>query len=122
MTDLPYSSDDLPPSEFTQSDQVLHHQLEDVVRKYFYQACDGVTQSLLIRCEWLITITAHALTLVINCPDMSTNWRVLNNLVAIGGILAPFAPTGKLRICPPPGTGIPLEIRVDEISVYRDLL
>lgn len=114
--------DDLPPTEALQSDRTLHHQLEEAVNKHFYETCDGVTQALLVNCQWSITITAAALTLVIHCPDIATNWRVLNNVVSIGSVLEVFSPTAHIRVYPPPDSGIPLEVRVDEISVYRDLL
>ncbi len=114
--------DDLPPAEALQSDRALHQQLEEAVNKHFYEACDGVTQALLLNCQWSITITAKALTLIIHCPDITTNWRVLNNIVAIGSVLEVFSPSARIRVCPPPESGIPLEARVDEISVYRDLL
>lgn len=114
--------DDLPPVEALQSDRTLHHYLEEAVNKRFYEACDGVTQALLLNCQWSITITAEALTLMIHCPDIATNWRVLNNVVPIGNVLQDFSPTGRIRVCPPPDSGIPVEVRVDEISVQRDLL
>ncbi|GAB4324493.1 MAG: hypothetical protein OHK0047_08890 [Leptolyngbyaceae cyanobacterium] len=114
--------DDLPPAEALQSDRALHQQLEEAVNKRFYEACDGVTQALLLNCQWSVTITAEALTLIIHCPDITTNWRVLNNIVAIGSVLAVFSPSARICVCPPPDSGIPLEVRVDEISVYRDLL
>ena len=117
-----FSPDDLPPAEFGQVDQSLQRQLEESVSKHFYEACDGVTQGLLLRCEWHITTSANALTLVILCPDMMTNWRVLNNVVPLGKSLEQFISSAKIQVCPPVGMGTPFEIRVDEISVYRDSL
>ena len=112
--------DDSPPAQIEQADRMLRRQLEDVMRKYFYEACDGVTQGLLLSCQWYFTITAEALTLVINCPDQTSNWRILNNAVPLGNILEKFAGSGKIRICPPDPTENPFEMRVDELSIYRD--
>jgi hypothetical protein len=112
--------DDLPPAEVDQLDGILRRQLEDAIGRCFYEACDGVTQSLLTSCEWYITTKAIALTLVINCPDLGLNWRVLNNIVPLGTRLEQFSASARIRISPPVGTGAPFEVRVDEISVYRD--
>lgn len=116
------SPEDLPPTELGQVDKFLQRQLIDAVTKHFYQACDGVTQGLLLRCDWQITAGVDVLVLVIQCPDMMTNWRVLNNVTLLGKALQQFAPSAKIRICPPPELGTPFEIRVDEISVHRDLM
>jgi hypothetical protein len=114
--------DDLPPQEFGQADQFLQRQLEESVTKHFYEACDGVTQGLLLRCEWCIKSMVDALALEILCPDMMTNWRVLNNVVVLGNTLKQFVPSAKVRICPPADMGTPFEVQVDEVSVHRDLL
>jgi hypothetical protein len=119
MPNLP--SDDLPPNLTAVSDRQLQRWLEAATGVHFYQACDGVTQGLLLCCEWSIT-TAAGLTLVINCPDQTTNWRVLNNVVALGNRLIRFSTQAKIRICPPEGEGGPVEIRVDEIAICWDSL
>ncbi|EKQ71025.1 hypothetical protein OsccyDRAFT_1338 [Leptolyngbyaceae cyanobacterium JSC-12] len=116
------SPEDRPPVELGQVDRFLQRQLQEAVTKRFYEACDGVTQALLTCCDWQITAGKDVLTLMIQCPDMMTNWRVLNNVVSLGNTLQQFVPSAKIRICPPPETGTPFEIRVDEISVYRDLM
>lgn len=116
------SADDQPPAEFGQTDKLLQRQLIESVAKHFYESCDGVTQSLLLRCEWHLIAMIDALTLEIFCPDMMTNWRVLNNVVPLGNALKQFVPSAKVRICPPPDTGAPFEVRVSEVSVHRDLL
>lgn len=114
--------DDLPPSQTTRYDRILRRKLEDATGKHFYQACDRSTQILLSNCEWYITTHGTALTLVIACPDMVLNWRILNNIVEIGSWLEQLASSAKIRVCPPPSMGTPFEIRVNEISVYRDSL
>lgn len=115
-------SDDLPPSQISELDRILRRQLEASTAKHFYESCDGVTQSVLSSCEWSITTNSSALMLVINCPDLALNWRVLNNIVPIGTRLAQFSSRAKIRVCPPDESGTPFEIRVDEISLYRDPL
>jgi hypothetical protein len=114
--------DDLPPSKPTKFDRILRRQLEESTGKSFYTGCDRNVQELLSTCEWYITTNASALTLVIVCPDRVTNWRVLNNLVNIGHQLEQFSNRAKIRIFPPMGMGTPFEMRVDEISLYRDTL
>jgi hypothetical protein len=113
-------ADDLPPAETTQLDRDLHRQLELSTSKHFYECCNGVLQALLLSCEWYIAINANALLLVIACPDQATTWRVLNHIVAIGGHLAQLSPHGRIRVCPPAGLGLPYDLRVDELSIYRD--
>lgn len=122
MSHYSFLPDDLPSPEFGNDDKVLKRCLEESIRRYFYESCDGVMQGLLLRSEWSLTTTSDALTLVILCPDMITNWRVLNNIVPLGNKLGQFVSNAKIRICPPDGMGTPFEIRVDEISLYRDLL
>lgn len=121
--------DDLPPSAWTEQDNFLHRKLEEAVSRYFYESCDGVTQALLTNCEWYFTITASALTLVINCSDRAINLRVINNVTAMrssspGGAIAArlkaFSKSARIHIYPPDAAGIPLEVRVDETSVYQD--
>lgn len=122
MNNPSLSPDDLPPAQPTRLDRILRRQLEDSTGKQFYQGCDRSVQALLSNCDWYITTNASALTLVIVCPDRVTNWRVLNNIVKIGSQLEQFSIRAKIRICPPLGMGTPFEMRVDEISVYRDSL
>ncbi|MBF2028073.1 MAG: hypothetical protein IGS48_15120 [Oscillatoriales cyanobacterium C42_A2020_001] len=116
------SPEDRSPAELGQVDKFLQQQLEDAVTRHFYESCDGVTQGLLLRCDWQITAGVDVLMLVIQCTDMMTNWRVLNNVTLLGKALQQFVPSAKICICPPPEMGTPFEIRVDEISVHRDLM
>jgi hypothetical protein len=119
---VPLPDDDLPPASLSEPDETLRHQLEEAIARRFYESCDGVTQSLLTVCSWHITTQATALTLVINCPDLAVNWRVLNHLANLATPLEALAPNAHIRICPPEGAGEPLNIRIDEIPVFRDLL
>jgi hypothetical protein len=114
--------EDLPPAKDTRVDRILRRQLEESTGNRFYEACDRAIQELLSSCEWYITTNASAMTLVIACSDMQTNWHILNNIVAIGSRLEQISKTAKIRVCPPVGMGSPFEIRVDKISVYRDSL
>lgn len=121
MTQPFLSPDDLP-SASSNIDRILRQQLEESVGKHLYEACDGVMQALLTSCEWYITTQTGVLMLVISCPDMPTNWRVLNNIVSIGQQLEQFAKSAELRICPPEGMGIPFDIKVRELPVVQDPL
>lgn len=115
------SPDDLPPAQADHFDALLHQQLETSIAKYLFESCDGVTQAVLSSCEWSVTIDASALRLVIRCPDMTVNWRVLNHLTILGMQLAKFSKTARVRLSSP-DESVPFEVRVDEISLYRDLL
>ncbi len=119
LSSLP--SDDRAPVQLGKDDKTMHRQLKEALSKSFYEACSGVIQALLLACEWHLTTEFNVLTLVINCPTMTTNWRVLSNLAAIGHSLERLTPNAKICICPPIGMGIPFELRVDEIAMYRDL-
>jgi hypothetical protein len=110
--------DDLPSNE--RSDGILLQQLESAITKRFYEACDGVTQALLMNCEWSVTTRAPALTLIIISPNLPTHGRVLNHLMMISTHLAPFTNRAKIRVCPPPGSEIPIEIWVGEVPVPGD--
>jgi hypothetical protein len=109
--------DDLPPLVWLDRDRQLRQELQAALCKYFYQACDGVTQGLLMLCEWHLLITGEALILVLQCPTQPISWRALNNVEPLGLALRHFSPTAKIRVCPPPDSGDPVEIRIDEISV-----
>ena len=54
--------------------------------------------------------------LVIRCPDLRMNWRVLHQMVAIAEQLAQFSPQAKIKVYPPSDLGVPFEMRVDERS------
>lgn len=125
--------EDLPPDEATLGDRLIRRQLEDCLNHYFYAACisqvhqsdrpprHGKSRSLLgllSRCKWYVTTTDTTL-LAIDCPDLATCWRVLENLEPIAQLLDRLA-VRKIRIAPPPNCGTPLEVRIDELSVYRD--
>ncbi|WP_138496995.1 hypothetical protein [Nostoc sp. PA-18-2419] len=113
--------DDSHPVQPTSADIILRQQLEYSISKYFYDGCDRTIQNLLSNCRWYVTTHASAMTLVIECTDQVTNWRVLQQIVPMGTLLNQIISSAKIRVCPPEGQGVPFEMRVDELSVYRDL-
>jgi hypothetical protein len=115
-----FNSDDSHPMQPTSADIILRQQLEDSISRYFYDACDRTIQNLLSDCRWYVTTHANALTLVIECPDQVINWRVLQKIVPMGTLLYGIVSSAKIRVCPPETQGVPFEMRVDELSVYRD--
>lgn len=119
MTNPSLSPDDLP-SEVTEHDRTLRRQLDESLTQRFAQQCDLYTKSLLSRCDWYVTTYVNAVTLVINCPDSATNWRLLHHVLTLGSLMEQFSQYARIRVCPPLGTGAPFEIRVDERSMYRD--
>lgn len=115
-----FNGDDSHPMQPTSADIILRQQLEYSISKYFYDACDRTIQNLLSNCRWYVTTHANALTLVIECPDQVTNWRILQKIVPMGRLLYGIVSSAKIRVCPPESQGVPFEMRVDELSVYRD--
>lgn len=112
---LPLPPEDQPPTAPTDEDANLRRHLEISTGKYFFEACDGTTQALLMTCGWAMSV-AEGLMLVIHCPDAPTNWRVLNQIRTIADILARFNPNAKIRVYPPLGQGGPFDMRVNERS------
>jgi hypothetical protein len=119
MTPITLPPEDLPPNTLTDTDLLLRRQLEISTSKLFFEACEGPIQSLLMECGWSITMTMVPM-LVIYCPDILHNWRVLSHMGAIAHSLAGFSPQAKIRVFPPTGTGDPFDLRVDERSQIRD--
>lgn len=115
-----FNSDDFHHKQPTSADIILRQQLEDSISRYFYEGCDRTIQNLLSHCRWYVTTRANAMTLVIECPDQVTNWRVLQQIVPMGTLLNSIISSAKIRVCPPDSQGIPFEMRVDELAVYRD--
>ncbi|MDB9539194.1 hypothetical protein NWP22_03080 [Anabaenopsis tanganyikae CS-531] len=115
-----FDSDDSHPMQPTSADIILRQQLEYSISRYFYHGCDRTIQNLLSNCRWYVTTRANAMTLVIECPDQVTNWRVLQKIVPMGTLLHSIISSAKIRVCPPDSQGVPFEMRVDELSVYRD--
>ncbi|WP_445637442.1 DUF1822 domain-containing protein [Nostoc sp. DSM 114161] len=115
------NSDDSHPVQPTSADIILRQQLEYSISRYFYDGCDRAIQNLLSNCRWYVTTHASAMTLVIECPDQVTNWRILQQIVPMGTLLNQIISSAKIRVCPPEGQGVPFEMRVDELSVYRDM-
>ncbi|WP_017298860.1 hypothetical protein [Nodosilinea nodulosa] len=113
---LPLPPEDLPPDALSDADAVLRRQLELSTSRYFFEACEGSLQSLLMECRWSISL-ANVPMLVIYCPDALRNWRVLSRLTAIAHFLARFSPQAKIRVYSPSSTGAPLDVRVNEQGV-----
>jgi hypothetical protein len=114
--------DDLPPTEVTKQDGMLHLELERSTGICFFQACDRITQVLLSKCQWYLTKNSTTLTLIIDCPDIVSYWHIVSNIPQLGNRLERFTSDAKIRVYPPFGKGTPFEIRVNEISAYRDWL
>ena len=116
-----FNEEDSRPVQPTSADIILRQQLEYSISRYFYEGCDRTIQDLLSNCRWYVTFHTNTLTLVIECPDQVTNWRMLQKLVTMAALLHTLVNSAKIRLCPPKGQGMPFEMRVDELSVYRDL-
>ncbi|GAX37624.1 hypothetical protein [Nodularia sp. NIES-3585] len=114
--------DDLPPTEVTKQDGMLHLELERSTGRCFFQACDRITQVLLSNCQWYLTKNSTTLMLIIDCPDIVSYWHIVSNIPQLGNRLERFTSNAKIRVYPPFGKGTPFEISVNEISAYRDWL
>ncbi|MGK7924286.1 MAG: hypothetical protein AB4290_03360 [Spirulina sp.] len=118
IPDLP--PDDLPPQQLGLSDRILRQKLDLSLTQRFQEQCDPATLQLIAICDWSITTTANVVTLAIVCPDPTTNWQVLEGVVPLGNEIARFSRDAKLRIYSSPEMLDWFEIRVDELSIYRE--
>ncbi|MBK1989473.1 hypothetical protein A0J48_018365 [Sphaerospermopsis aphanizomenoides BCCUSP55] len=116
-----FHADDKHHLQPTSADIILQQQLEYSISRYFYEGCDRIIQNLLSHCRWYVTTHASAMTLVIECPDQVTNWRILQKIVPMASLLYSIVSSAKIRVCPPEANAVPFEMRVDELSVYRDM-
>ncbi|GAB1538515.1 hypothetical protein NUACC21_11770 [Scytonema sp. NUACC21] len=116
-----FHEEDSHPIQLTSADIILRQQLEYSISRYFYEGCDRNIQDLLSTCRWYVTYYEAALTLVIECPDQITNWRILQKLATMAELLHKLITSARIRVCPPKGQGMPFEMRVDELSVYRNM-
>ncbi|WP_414543614.1 hypothetical protein [Nostoc sp. CCY0012] len=114
--------DDLPPTQMTKQDGMLHLELERSTGRCFFQACDRITQVLLSNCQWYLTKNGTTLMLIVDCPDLVSYWHIVSNIPQLGNRLERFTHNAKIRVYPPFGKGAPFEISVNEISAYRDWL
>ncbi|MCG6135367.1 MAG: hypothetical protein MET45_11990 [Nostoc sp. LLA-1] len=114
--------DDLPPTQMTKQDGMLHLELERSTGRCFFQACDRITQVLLSNCQWYLTKNGTILMLIVDCPDLVSYWHIVSNIPQLGNRLERFTHNAKIRVYPPFGKGAPFEISVNEISAYRDWL
>ncbi|MCU0568295.1 MAG: hypothetical protein MUF49_17060 [Oculatellaceae cyanobacterium Prado106] len=112
--------DDRPPQQLEIDDRLLRRQLDHSLTQRFRQQCDPDLLYLLSDCDWSITTTANVALLVIVCPDRAISWQVLNQVVPLGSEMAKFSQDAKLRIYPTPEMLDFFEIRVDELSIYRE--
>lgn len=129
MTFSSLPPEDLPPTEATLSDWLLRQQLDRRLSQFFYEAClheasdreKRSLQTVLSQCQWYVTAQTDLPALVVQCPSLAIGWRVLKHLVRIGRLLESRA-IAKIRIYPPLEAGSPLDVRVDELDIYQDLL
>lgn len=113
--------DDLPSPTLVLEDRLLRHQLDISLTQRFQQQCDPNILQLLANCEWSISTAANVATLVIVCPNRSTNWHVLERVVELGNEMAKFSRDARVRIYSSPKMSDRVEIRIDELSIYQDL-
>ena len=111
------SPEDLPPNPTTDLDVELNRQLEGAICQYFFEACDGSTQALLMECRWTVRIVGVVI-LTIHCSDKEKNRRVLNRVTKLASYLSQFSHRAKIRVHPPSDmNSLPFDMRVDERSI-----
>ncbi|MEA5574296.1 hypothetical protein [Calothrix sp. UHCC 0171] len=115
-----FNEEDSHPVQLTSADIILRQQLEYSISKYFYNGCDRTIQDLLSECRWYVTTINGTLTLAIECRDEMINWQVLRKMVPMAKLLKQVVTSAKIRVYPPEAQGIPFEMRVDELGVYRE--
>ncbi len=113
----------LPPDDqpSLESCSELQWEFDKVIKQYFYDDCDRLTQKLLSRCGWDIITDLQGLTLILICPNQANNWHILCHLDEFIGYLKKWPGEAKIRIYPPPGTGSSMEIRVSDPLIHQDL-
>ncbi len=103
----------LPPDDLPSLDpsyRELSWELEEVTGEIFYNNCDFFTQDLLKQCGWDVTIRSKGLTLVVICPNSYLNWEILKSIPLLADSLQVLSNTAKIKVYPPPGTGTPMDI------------
>jgi hypothetical protein len=110
--------DDFSPRQpFTQPDSLLHSQLEKALCRHFFEACEGTIQSLLVGCQWTVSLQCGELTLTLYCLSDGSYQRVFNSLKCLAQALKSFSPRAKIRIFSPQQDASPREFNVAEISL-----
>lgn len=106
--------DDLPPTPLTEGDRRLFRSLTQALTRKFYEACDGVTQAILINCQWSISLPVGGQPLLaICCPDFATNTRLLHHLGLLAQVLGRFSPKATIQIQVANSKIQALEVQVD---------
>ncbi|MGK7883558.1 MAG: hypothetical protein AB4057_02905 [Crocosphaera sp.] len=107
----------LPPDDLPYVNPIyreLFWELEEVTGEIFYNNCDFFTQDLLKQCGWNVTIRSKGLTLLVICPNSYLNWEILKSIPLLADSLQVLSNTAKIKIYPPPGTGIPMDIMLED--------
>ncbi|MCU0526275.1 MAG: hypothetical protein MUF72_15780 [Elainella sp. Prado103] len=99
MTLSPLPPDD-QPAAITPFDRALLLQLEQVVSQHFYFGCDRITQALLARCWWSITMNLDMPTLTIACPDSETYWNMVSHIKTISEYLVNTTHISRIEVIP----------------------
>lgn len=120
-------------SDPSTSVEVAQKELGNACRQQIYAACirqsnlrenstspleeKGSVANLLYQCEWSINSHANTNTLAIQCPNLNSNWLILEKIMQFGSLLKQLA-IGKIRLSS--GEETSLEVGVDEISVREN--
>lgn len=96
-------------------DRKARQALEVSACQGFFARCDRVTQELLIRCQWTISLTSKHPILRISCPSTVLYWQVVRVIEELGEALEKISEHARIQLHRPLDKGIPLEVRVKEL-------
>jgi hypothetical protein len=114
MTKPYLSPDDFPTYKTTQISEVLLSQLEEVIKKRFFQKCDHLVRVVLSSCHWYFKINGGILILMMICHDIESYQNIMTTVPYFADKLKLFANKAKISISSPVNNGIPWVISVDK--------
>lgn len=114
MTKSHLSPDDLPTYKTMQISEVLMSQLEEVIKKRFFQGCDHLVRIVLSTCHWYFKVNGGILMLIMVCHDIESYQNIMINVPYLAEKLKLFANKAKISISSPVNNGIPWVMNVDQ--------
>jgi hypothetical protein len=120
MTKPYLSPDDLPSYKTTKISELLFIQLEEIIKKRFFFACNNVVRILLSNCHWYFKVNSGILMLILICYDIESYQNIMTTVPYLADILKRFANQAKISISSPVNNGIPWLINIDDVFLEDD--
>ncbi|BAZ48546.1 hypothetical protein NIES4103_11540 [Nostoc sp. NIES-4103] len=112
----PYlSPDDLPTHKTRLMSEILLSQLEEVIKRRFYLACDRLVRILLSSCHWYFKVNSGILILIMICHDIESYQHIMTTVPHLASKLKRFANQAKISISSPVNQGIPWIVNINDI-------